>query len=53
MVDRIASLPNGNPEKQKLGKQFQAQICEAKKRHIWCCEDGKPKPEPGKILTDY
>ena len=53
MVDRIASLPNGNPEKNQLGKFFQAQVCDKKhSSYVWCCKDGKPKTNPGKVLTN-
>ena len=50
MVEKIGDLPNNHPDKRTLIQQFQAQVCEKKKQHVWCCKDGKPMSESSKIF---
>ena len=45
MYDELSTLTADNPDRRKLAEQFQSQICNKEKQHVWCCENGKPKSD--------
>ena len=44
-VDQLAVLPKDHQNYKPLFKDFKAQICEPKKRDVWCCR-GSEKADP-------
>jgi hypothetical protein len=47
-IDQLAVLPKDHQNYKPLFEDFKAQICEPKKRDVWCCR-GSEKADPFEI----
>ena len=48
-VDQLAVLPKDHQNYKPLFEDFKAQICEPKKRDVWCCR-GSEKADPFELV---